>query len=95
MKSLPKNMPESTERGAALITAIFAILLGTLLGVALFYLSMSSLTVAVNDRDNTEALYLADAGISHASALLGRVDRAQYNAVLAAEQIPLLARAMN
>ncbi len=82
MEFPPKNLPDASQRGAALITAIFAILLGTLLGVALHYLALSSLTVAVNDRDNTEALYLADAGIAHATALIGRVNKSQYSTVL-------------
>lgn len=72
------------EDGVALITAIFAILLATVVGFALYYSSMIAFTIAVNDRDNTEAFYLADAGINHATALLNKVPKAQFSAVLTA-----------
>jgi Tfp pilus assembly protein PilX len=72
------------EQGVALITAIFAILLATVIGFALYYSSMIAFTIAVNDRDNTEAFYLADAGINHANALLSKVPKSQFTAVLRA-----------
>jgi hypothetical protein len=76
----PKQI--SKETGAALLTAIFAILLGTLLSVALYYFAVSALSTAANDRDNTEALYLADAGITHAVALVSKTKKSQYSLLL-------------
>jgi Tfp pilus assembly protein PilX len=72
----------SSEKGAALITAIFALLIGTAIGFALYYSAMISNTIAVNDRDNTEATYLADAGINHAEALIKKVPKAQFSSIL-------------
>ncbi|MEO6588243.1 MAG: pilus assembly PilX N-terminal domain-containing protein, partial [Pyrinomonadaceae bacterium] len=72
------------QEGIALITAIFSILLATVIGFALYYSSTIAFIIAANDRDNTEAFYIADAGINHATALLGKVPRSQYSAVLKA-----------
>lgn len=72
------------QAGAALITAIFAILIGTIIGIALYYASMISFTIAINDRDNTEALYLADAGVNHAVALIEKVEKSQFSSILTA-----------
>jgi Tfp pilus assembly protein PilX len=71
-----------TEEGIALITAIFSILLATVIGFALYYSSTIALTIALNERDNTEAFYLADAGFNHAFALLNKVPQSQFSAVL-------------
>ncbi len=60
------------QEGIALITAIFSILLATVIGFALYYSSAIAFTIAANDRDNTEAFYIADAGINHATALLNK-----------------------
>jgi Tfp pilus assembly protein PilX len=67
-----------------LITAIFSILLATVIGFALYYSSTIAFTIALNDRDNTEAFYLADAGFNHANALLNKVPQSQFTAVLRA-----------
>lgn len=72
------------DTGAALVTAIFAILLATLIGTALHYIAKISMTVAVNERDNTEAFYIAEAGINHAVSLIKKVPKSTYNAVLTA-----------
>jgi Tfp pilus assembly protein PilX len=76
------------QRGAALVTAIFAILLATLIGFALHYSAYVSQAIAINDRDNTEALYLADAGISHATALISKVASSDFSKILAAGANP-------
>lgn len=68
----------------ALISAIFVILIATLIGCALYYSSIIAFTIAINDRDSTEAFYIADAGIVHARALLSKVPKAQYSSVLIA-----------
>jgi hypothetical protein len=77
-----KEKVSKNEQGIALITAIFGILLATVIGFALYYSSAIAFTIAVNDRDNTEAFYIADAGINHANALLGKVSKAQFSAIL-------------
>ncbi|MDQ3801467.1 MAG: pilus assembly PilX N-terminal domain-containing protein [Acidobacteriota bacterium] len=82
MKKVQSKRFSQAEKGAALLTAIFAVLLGTLLSVALYYFAVSALATAVNDRDNTQALYLADAGVSHAVALIAKTKKAQYSALL-------------
>lgn len=58
------------EEGAALITSIFALLLITVLGMALMAASEVARSVSTNDRENTQALYLADAGAAHARNLI-------------------------
>ena len=85
-KPIPK---QSNQEGAAIVTAIFAILLATLIGTALHYMSRISLTVAVNDRDNVEAFYIAEAGIEHAKALISRVKKSQFDLILSAGAISL------
>jgi hypothetical protein len=63
-------MSVARERGQALIVAILALLVLTLLGLALTSMSMVSMTVSINDREASEALYAADSGIAHAVAIL-------------------------
>ena len=58
------------EGGMALVTAMVTLLMVTVLGVALTSIGLVSVTVATNDRENVEALAIADAGITHARALL-------------------------
>lgn len=84
-----RRKQSNQESGAALITAIFAILIGTVIGIALYYSSMISFTIAINDRDNTEALYVADAGVNHAVALIEKVQKSQYTNILTAGADPL------
>ncbi len=74
----------SNQNGAALVTAIFSILIATVIGIALYYSVLISLRIAVNDRDNTEAFYLADAGINHAAALIGKVPKSKATRILTA-----------
>jgi hypothetical protein len=77
-----------SQQGMALVSAIFVILIATVIGFALYHSSMISFTIAVNDRDNTEALYIADAGINHATALMNKVPKSLYSAVLKAGAKP-------
>lgn len=86
------NKPEKASKnqeGMALISAIFVILIATVIGFALYYSSIISFTIAINDRDSTEAFYIADAGINHAIALIDRVPKSQYSSVLVAGANPL------
>jgi hypothetical protein len=54
----------------ALVTALVALMLITVVGLALTSAGMMAVTVATNERENTEALAVADAGMTHAKALL-------------------------
>jgi Tfp pilus assembly protein PilX len=84
-KNLEKQKRTSkSQEGMALISAIFVILITTVIGFALYYSAIISFTIAVNDRDNTEAFYIADAGINHAIALINKVPKSQYSAILTA-----------
>lgn len=58
------------EKGAALFTAIFALLLLTLLGISLMAISESSRTVSNNNIESNEAFYIAEAGLAHAVGLI-------------------------
>lgn len=58
------------QRGQALIVALLTLLVLTLLGLALTSMSMVSMTVSTNEREASEALYVADSGIAHATAIL-------------------------
>lgn len=81
LQKTEKNVRKN-EQGIALITAIFSILLATVIGFALYYSSSIAFTIAANERDNTEAFYLADAGINHALALIGKVPKSKASAIL-------------
>jgi Tfp pilus assembly protein PilX len=83
-KIAPCSVKQKNQKGAALVTAIFAIMLATLIGFALHYSAVVSQAVAINDRDNTEALYLADAGIAHAIAIIKKTPSADYSKILVA-----------
>ncbi len=70
------------ERGTALVTSIFAILIGTLIGVALAFGAITTLTISVNERDTTEAFYIADAGLTHAGQLINKAKKSSYSTIL-------------
>ena len=59
------------QKGAALFTSIFSILLLTILGISLMSVSESSRTVSSNNIEATEAFYIAEAGLAHAREVLG------------------------
>jgi hypothetical protein len=56
-------MNTNNERGAALITALMAMLLLSALGLALVLTTSTETMIAGNFRDGQEALYAADAGV--------------------------------
>ena len=58
------------EQGIALVTALFALLLITLLGLALTANGIVAVTITTNEREGTEALYIAESGIEHAKAII-------------------------
>jgi Tfp pilus assembly protein PilX len=66
------------EKGAALFTAIFSILLMTILGLSLMLISESSRTVSKNNIETTEAFYIAEAGLAHAVGLI-KANGASFN----------------
>jgi len=57
------NTNIKSERGAALITALMAMLLLSALGLALVLTTSTETMIAGNFRDGQEALYAADAGV--------------------------------
>ncbi|MBS1797072.1 MAG: hypothetical protein JSS81_24810 [Acidobacteria bacterium] len=63
-KSVRKN-----ERGAALFTAIFGLLLLTLLATSIYLISDGEKRAAINYGENAEAFYIAEAGLAHAVGL--------------------------
>lgn len=62
--------PPKNEQGAALFTAIFSIMLLTVLGLSLMLVSESSRTVSKNNIETSEAFYIAEAGLAHAVGLI-------------------------
>lgn len=58
------------ESGMAMMTALVTLLLVTVLGLSLTAVGMLSVTAANNERETNEALAIADAGLTHAKALL-------------------------
>ena len=63
--SMPKN-----QRGVALPTSLLALLMISLLGLALTASGIVSVTLSTNDLQAGEALYLAESGITHAKSIL-------------------------
>lgn len=64
LPQLPREMnPVRNERGMALIVALMSMLLLTGLGAALVMTTMTETLITTNYRDNSEALYAADAGV--------------------------------
>ena len=63
--SIPKG-----QRGVALPTSLLALLMISLLGLALTASGIVSVTLSTNDLQAGEALYLAESGITHAKAII-------------------------
>lgn len=70
------------ERGAALILALLVLLVLTLVGLSLTSMSLLSMAVSTNEREASEALYVADSGIAHALALITSVPAGSFDAFL-------------
>ncbi len=60
----------SKERGIVLLVSILALLLLTLLGLALTTMGIVATNISTNAWENSEAFYIADSGITHAKALI-------------------------
>ena len=66
-----KIMKEKTsERGIALLLALFALLLVTLLGLAMTTQAIIEMSISANERHATETLYVAEAGAVHAQGII-------------------------
>jgi hypothetical protein len=72
------------ERGAALIISIFAILLVTVIAFALVATAMTSLDISKNSREQTEAYYISEAGLTHATNLVTAAGLSQFTNILKA-----------
>jgi hypothetical protein len=59
-----------SQRGAALVFALFGLAVMTILGVGLTSLGMMATKMTSNERDTQQAIALADAGLSHARKLI-------------------------
>jgi PilX N-terminal len=80
-----KPIPErKSEKGAALAVSLFSLLLVTVLGMGLMSVGEISRSVSANDRENTEALYLAESGLAHARKLIFELNLSTYSSVLTA-----------
>lgn len=62
----PPFLPESGESGVALLAVIFALLLITLVGMAIAFTGILEVQGSNNYQHSVESFYLADAGINHA-----------------------------
>ena len=60
----------SKERGIVLLVSILALLLLTLLGLALTTMEIVATNISTNTWENSEAFYIADSGITHAKTLI-------------------------
>jgi type IV pilus assembly PilX-like protein len=68
--SIQSDRIRPSEKGAALITSIFVLLLVTVLGMALTFIANTALVISSNDRQAAQAFYIAEAGIAHATKLV-------------------------
>jgi PilX N-terminal len=78
------NSNRTSEKGAALITSIFGMLLVTVLGVALMGVGMTANTISQNDKQQTEAFYIAESGINHAVNIVKTAGSGQFTNILRA-----------
>ncbi len=79
-----KQQKGANESGAALITSIFAMLLITVLGFALISAGILAQNISTNAREQTEAYYISEAGLTHATNLLIYANTTEFNSILQA-----------
>lgn len=60
----------ANERGVVLIVVLLSLLVMALMGAGLLATAATEGTISGNDRDAVQALYLAEAGVEHAKAVL-------------------------
>jgi len=80
----PTTIPNTNQCGAALVTSIFVLLLITVMAMTLTFIGHESLTISINDRRNTQAFYIAQAGASHAANIIINSDSSKFGNILAA-----------
>ena len=61
---------KTSEEGIALLTTLFALGIITLLGLALTATGMIEVKISGNERQSTNVLYVADAGLVHAQGII-------------------------
>lgn len=72
------------EQGSALVISVFSILLVTVIAFALVAKGLISQEISKNSREQTEAFYIAESGLTHALNLVRAVDKSQYTNILKA-----------
>ena len=75
---------KQNERGAALVVAIFSILLVTVVAFALLSSGLISNDISKNSKDQTSAYYVSEAGLQHAIKLVKAAGATQLTAILRA-----------
>ncbi len=83
-KETDQQVKNSNQRGAAMIIAIFAILLVTVIGFALISTGMLSQNISTNSRQQTEAYYISEAGLTHAIKLVTDAGSSEFTNILQA-----------
>jgi len=78
------KLREQNERGAALVVAIFSILLVTVVAFALLSSGLISNDISKNSKDQTSAYYVSEAGLQHAIKLVKAAGATQLTAILRA-----------
>lgn len=78
------NAERQSEKGAALAMSMFSLLLITVLGMGLMSVGEISRNVSTNDRENTDALYVAESGLTHARTLIFSVNLTNFSSILTA-----------
>lgn len=79
-----KCVKDKNQRGAALVISIFAILLVTIIGFALISTGILSQNISTNAREQTEAYYISEAGLTHGLNLLKNASPTEFTAILQA-----------
>jgi Tfp pilus assembly protein PilX len=79
-----KALSGNDQSGAALVIAIFSILLVTAVAFALMSSGLISNSVAKNSRDQTVAYYVSEAGLQHAISLAKAAGYTQFTNILRA-----------
>lgn len=64
------------------MASILALLLTTLIGFALFSVGRNARAITTNDRENTEAFFVAEAGMTHALQVIRSLGQANFTKIL-------------
>ena len=83
-KSSSRSGFSSAETGAALITAVLALLLATVLGAALLSAGFGAFEISENSLQQTEAHYISEAGLAHAIKLIQSAGSSEFTNILQA-----------